>query len=45
MLKFCSFKNQFANIFIKPIKVETFHKLKKMMGMKKFEEFGLREAM
>ena len=44
MLEFYSSKNQIANIFTKSIKVEALLKLKKMIGMIKFEELGLREA-
>ena len=44
MLEFYSSKIQIANIFTKSIKVEALLKLKKMIGMIKFEELGLREA-
>ena len=41
MAKFCSSKDQVANIFINTLKIDLFLKFKKMMCMKKFEELGL----
>ncbi|XP_027174415.1 uncharacterized protein LOC113774036 [Coffea eugenioides] len=38
-------EEQVVDIFIKALKKETFVKLKKMLGMSKLEELGLREAM
>ncbi|XP_027155967.1 uncharacterized protein LOC113756525 [Coffea eugenioides] len=38
-------EEQVVDIFIKALKTETFVKLKKMLGMSKLEELGLREAM
>ena len=44
MVKFCSSKDQVADIFIKNLKVDLFLKFKKMMGIKKFKELGLRKG-
>ena len=44
-LEFVRSEDQVADIFTKPLKVELFLKMKKLMGMMKFEELGLREAM
>lgn len=40
----CRSKEQTADIFTKPLKADVFLKLKKMLGMMKFNELGLREA-
>ena len=37
-LMFCKSEDQVADIFTKPLKVEAFLKLKKMMGMMKLED-------
>lgn len=42
---YCRTEDQVADIFTKALKMETFVKLKKMLGMSKFEELGLREAL
>lgn len=44
MVKFCSSKDQVADIFIKNLKVDLFLKFKKMMGIKKCKELGLRKG-
>lgn len=46
MVEFYSFENQIAIIFMKPIKVRTLLKVKKMVGIiMKYEELSLKEAM
>lgn len=42
---YCRTEEQVADIFTKVLKMEIFVKLKKMLGMSKFEKFGLREAL
>ena len=44
-VNYCRIEKQVADIFIKALKTETFVKLKKMLGMFKLEELGLRGAM
>ena len=43
--KFCNSSEQLADIFTKPLKVDTFVKLKRKLGMISVVELGLREAM
>ena len=42
---YCRTKEKVTGIFIKVLKTETLVKFKKMLGMFRLEEFGLREAM
>ena len=44
-IDYCRIEKQVADIFTKTLKTETFVKLKKMLGMSKFEKFGLRETL
>jgi len=44
-LEFVRSEDQVADIFTKPLKAELFLKMKRLMGMMKFEDLGLREAM
>ena len=41
---YCKTEEQVTDIFTKALKTETFVKLKKMLGMSKLEEFGLKGA-
>nr|XP_027097546.1 uncharacterized protein LOC113717094 [Coffea arabica] len=45
VIDYCRSEDQVANILTKPLKLEMFMKLKKMLGMVKFEDLDLREAM
>jgi len=45
MVKYCKTEEQIADIFTKPLKLELFINLKKMLGMVTFEDLGSREAM
>uniref|UniRef100_M1A7P8 Copia-type reverse transcriptase n=1 Tax=Solanum tuberosum TaxID=4113 RepID=M1A7P8_SOLTU len=45
MVEYCKTEEQVVDIFTKPLKLELFIKLKKMLGMVTFEDLGLREAM
>ena len=44
-IDYCRSEDQVADILTKPLKLEMFMKLKKMLGMVKFEDLDLREAM
>lgn len=45
VVEYCQTEDQVTDIFTKPLKTEPFLKLKNMLGMIKFEDLGLREAM
>ena len=45
VIEYCRSEEQFADIFTKTLKVDTFQKLKKSLGMMSYEGLGLREAM
>ena len=44
MVKFCSFEDQVNDIFTKSLEADLFLKFKKIMGLKKFEELGLKKG-
>ena len=44
-IDYCKSEDQVTDIFTKPLKVELFLKLKKMLGMMRFKGTGLGEAM
>ena len=45
VIEYCRSKEQVADIFTKPLKVDTFLKLKKTLGMMSYGKLGLRGAM
>ena len=45
VVDYCKTEEQVADVFTKRLKLELFIKLKMMLGMVKFEDLGLREAM
>ncbi|KAL3508859.1 hypothetical protein ACH5RR_028260 [Cinchona calisaya] len=45
VIDYCKIEDQVVDIFTKLLKLELFVKLKKILGMFKFEDLGLREAM
>lgn len=45
IVDYCRSEDQIADILTKPLKLEVFMKLKKLLGMVKFEDLDLREAM
>ncbi|XP_070036103.1 uncharacterized mitochondrial protein AtMg00810-like [Nicotiana tomentosiformis] len=44
VIEYCKTGEQVTDVFTKPLKLELFIKLKKMLGMIKFEDLSLREA-
>ena len=44
VIEYCRSEEQVADIFMKPLKVDNFQKLKKSLGMMSYEELGLRGA-
>ena len=44
MIEFCSSADKVTGIFTKSLKADLFLKFKKIMGLKKFEELGLKKS-